>query len=128
LDGQVVLGREITVVFAEENRKKPQEMRARDRARGRSYEMRYSCSRSPRYYRGRSPSRSGSYSRYASPRYYRGRSPSRSGSYSRSPSPPRHIKRSYSRSPVESRSRSRSPYEEGYGGSVRRERSLSVSG
>jgi hypothetical protein len=29
----VVLGRAITVVFAEENRKKPQEMRARDRAR-----------------------------------------------------------------------------------------------
>ncbi|KAL6657025.1 hypothetical protein ACP70R_004805 [Stipagrostis hirtigluma subsp. patula] len=31
MDGQLVLGREITVVFAEENRKKPQEMRARDR-------------------------------------------------------------------------------------------------
>lgn len=60
LDGQVVLGRAITVVFAEENRKKPQEMRARDRARGRSYERVYSFSRSPRYYRGRS----GSYSRY----------------------------------------------------------------
>ncbi|TVU37681.1 hypothetical protein EJB05_11009, partial [Eragrostis curvula] len=107
LDGQVVLGRTITVVFAEENRKKPQEMRARDRVRGRSYDRRYSRSRSPRYYRGRSPSRS--------------------GSYSRSPSPPSakygHRERSYSGSPVESRSRSRSPYE-GYG----RERSLSVSG
>jgi RNA recognition motif-containing protein len=33
MDGQVVLGRQITVVFAEENRKKPQEMRARDRVR-----------------------------------------------------------------------------------------------
>ncbi|WVZ66793.1 hypothetical protein U9M48_015965 [Paspalum notatum var. saurae] len=33
LDGQVVLGRQITVVFAEENRKKPQEMRARDSVR-----------------------------------------------------------------------------------------------
>lgn len=33
MDGQVVLGRAITVVFAEENRKKPQEMRARDKSR-----------------------------------------------------------------------------------------------
>jgi RNA recognition motif-containing protein len=33
MDGQMVLGRQITVVFAEENRKKPQEMRARDRVR-----------------------------------------------------------------------------------------------
>ncbi|GAU34420.1 hypothetical protein TSUD_393730 [Trifolium subterraneum] len=31
MDGQVLLGRELTVVFAEENRKKPQEMRARER-------------------------------------------------------------------------------------------------
>lgn len=50
----------------------------------------------------------------------------------RSPSPQiakyRHRERYYSRSPVESKSRSRSPYEEGYGGSTRRERSLSVSG
>lgn len=29
MDGQVLLGRELTVVFAEENRKKPHEMRAR---------------------------------------------------------------------------------------------------
>lgn len=33
MDGQVLLGREITVVFAEENRKKPSEMRARERSR-----------------------------------------------------------------------------------------------
>lgn len=33
MDGQVLLGREITVVFAEENRKKPTEMRARERVR-----------------------------------------------------------------------------------------------
>ena len=33
MDGQVVLGRQITVVFAEENRKKPQGMRTRDRVR-----------------------------------------------------------------------------------------------
>lgn len=31
MDGQILLGRELTVVYAEENRKKPSEMRARDR-------------------------------------------------------------------------------------------------
>jgi hypothetical protein len=31
MDGQVVLGREIAVVFAQENRKKPAEMRTRER-------------------------------------------------------------------------------------------------
>ncbi|RLN34644.1 uncharacterized protein C2845_PM03G13780 [Panicum miliaceum] len=112
MDGKLVLGRQIAVVFAEENRKKPQEMRARDRVRGRSDDRRYPRSRSPPYSRGRSPSRS----------------------YSRSPSPanPKHRlrERSYSRSPVDSRSRSGSPYEyeEGYCRSSRRERSLSVTG
>lgn len=33
MHGQILLGRELTVVFAEENRKKPSEMRARDRVR-----------------------------------------------------------------------------------------------
>lgn len=33
MDGYILLGRELTVVFAEENRKKPSEMRARDRVR-----------------------------------------------------------------------------------------------
>lgn len=33
MDGQILLGRELTVVFAEENRKKPSEMRARERVR-----------------------------------------------------------------------------------------------
>ena len=33
MDGQVLRGRELTVVFAEENRKKPSEMRARERYR-----------------------------------------------------------------------------------------------
>lgn len=33
MDGQILLGRELTVVFAEENRKKPAEMRARERHR-----------------------------------------------------------------------------------------------
>lgn len=33
MDGYVLLGRELTVVFAEENRKKPSEMRHRERGR-----------------------------------------------------------------------------------------------
>lgn len=33
MDGYVLLGRELTVVFAEENRKKPADMRARERGR-----------------------------------------------------------------------------------------------
>lgn len=33
MHGQILLGRELAVVFAEENRKKPSEMRARDRVR-----------------------------------------------------------------------------------------------
>uniref|UniRef100_A0A6M2EFK6 RRM domain-containing protein n=1 Tax=Populus davidiana TaxID=266767 RepID=A0A6M2EFK6_9ROSI len=105
MDGEILLGRELTVVFAEENRKKPAEMRQRDRVRGgRYYDQRRSpspCygrsySRSPVYY---SPSpRRRHYSRSISPRdrSYRLRP------YSRSP----HGSRSYSRSPV----RSWSPY------------------
>ncbi|CAM8916722.1 unnamed protein product [Rhodiola kirilowii] len=120
MDGQMFLGRELTVVFAEENRKKPTDMRARDRVRGRSYDRRRSP-RSPRY--SRSPPR-----RYARDRSRsRGYSPSpRCRDYSRSPSPvarrvsrdrshthskPRYSpERSYSRSPAHgSRSRSQSP-------------------
>ncbi|CAO2822099.1 unnamed protein product [Amaranthus hypochondriacus] len=109
MDGYILLGRELTVVFAEENRKKPSEMRARDRVRSRSYNSRRSSSRysrSPRY--GRSYSRSPDdyssrrrYSRSISPgdRSYRERS-YRSRSYSRSPY----------RSPYGSSSRSPSPY------------------
>lgn len=33
MDGQILFGRELTVVFAEESRKKPSEMRARERFR-----------------------------------------------------------------------------------------------
>lgn len=105
MDGYVLLGRELTVVFAEENRKKPSEMRARERIRGRSYDRRRSplrYSRSPRY--RRSYSRSPDYS----PRRYHSRSMSpmdRSRSYR---------DRSYSRTPYRSpyglRSRGRSPY------------------
>jgi FUS-interacting serine-arginine-rich protein 1 len=31
MDGKMLLGREIVVIFAEENRKKPSEMRAREK-------------------------------------------------------------------------------------------------
>ncbi|KAJ6698520.1 SERINE/ARGININE-RICH SC35-LIKE SPLICING FACTOR SCL30A [Salix purpurea] len=120
LDGEILLGRELTVVFAEENRKKPAEMRQRDPVRGsRSYDrshspsLRYgrSYSRSPVY----SPSPRGRhYSRSISPRDRRyrhhsySRSPHGSRSYSRSPIRSRspYGSRSYSRSPVRSRSRS----------------------
>ncbi|KAK6151865.1 hypothetical protein DH2020_014500 [Rehmannia glutinosa] len=117
MDGQIFLGRELTVVFAEENRKKPSEMRARDRIRRRSSPIGYS--RSPRYRRSysRSPRRGRTYSR--SPSYY---SPSpRRSHYSRSISPRgrRYRERSYSRSPYGSRSLSRSP--------IRRSRSWSRS-
>ncbi|KMS98783.1 hypothetical protein BVRB_3g068590 [Beta vulgaris subsp. vulgaris] len=105
MDGYILLGRELTVVFAEENRKKPSEMRARERGRSRSYDRKRSSSRY-----SRSPRYGGTYSR--SPDDYSPR-----GRYSRSISPSdrsyrRHSfrSRSYSRSPYGSRSRSRSPY------------------
>ncbi|KAI3738581.1 hypothetical protein L2E82_28618 [Cichorium intybus] len=104
MDGQILLGRELTVVFAEENRKKPSDMRARERFRGRSYDRRGS---SIRY--SRSPPHGRSYHR--SPRY---RSPPRRDRYSRSISPQdrsyRARNRSYSRSPYGSRSRSPEGY------------------
>ncbi|PON46617.1 Splicing factor-like protein [Parasponia andersonii] len=94
MDGQVLLGRELTVVFAEENRKKPSEMRARECYR--HSPSRYS--RSPRY----AQTYSGSpynYSPYPRRRRY---------SRSISPRDRRYRCRSYSRSPYDSRSRSRS--------------------
>ncbi|XP_062215497.1 serine/arginine-rich SC35-like splicing factor SCL33 isoform X2 [Phragmites australis] len=112
MDGQNFLGRAITVVFAEENRKKPSEMRARERVRSCSYDRR-SRSRSP----------GNSYSP-------RGRSRSRSRSYSPAPKRKHHSRsrppreRSVSHSPVNSRSRSASP---ALSRSPRRQRSLSVS-
>ncbi|XP_057546131.1 serine/arginine-rich SC35-like splicing factor SCL30A [Amaranthus tricolor] len=104
MDGYILLGRELTVVFAEENRKKPAEMRARDRVRSRSYNSRRSSSRysqSPRY--GRSYSRS--------PDDYSSRR-----RYSRSISPG---DRSYRERSYRSRSYSRSPYRSPYGSSNR---------
>ncbi|PIN11836.1 putative splicing factor, SR protein superfamily [Handroanthus impetiginosus] len=129
MDGQILQGRELTVVFAEENRKKPTEMRARERGgRGRAYDRRrspprYSRSPPPRY--GRSPARSRDYYSPPKRRYSRSVSPrgerySRETSYSRSPlareqSPPYDGPRKHGGSPVReqspygSRSRSQSP-------------------
>ncbi|KAI5396230.1 serine/arginine-rich SC35-like splicing factor SCL33 [Lathyrus oleraceus] len=114
MDGQILLGRELTVVFAEENRKKPQEMRARER--GRSYDYRRSPRRySPCYAQTYSPSpdyspsprqrRYPRYSRSISPRdgRYRRESYSRSPYASRSPRRSRSYSRSMSRSPGYSR-------------------------
>lgn len=112
MDGQVLLGRQLTVVFAEENRKKPTDMRHREHRGGRFSDRRRSP---PRYSRSPSPAPrySGSRSRDYSP-------PHKRRQYSRSVSPEEKRysrERSYSRSPVRERSppyngsrvRSRSP-------------------
>ncbi|GMI97484.1 SC35-like splicing factor 30A [Hibiscus trionum] len=126
MDGQLLLGRELTVVFAEENRKKPTEMRHRERGRGGRYTRdrrrsppRYT--RSPRYSRspprhGRYRSRSRDYSPPPKDRHY-SRSVSPQGRYSRernSRSPPpfngsRSRSRSLDRGQGPSRGRSPSP-------------------
>ncbi|XP_009364125.2 serine/arginine-rich SC35-like splicing factor SCL30A [Pyrus x bretschneideri] len=125
MDGQLLLGREVTVVFAEENRKKPSDMRHRERASSRTTSRyrdrrrsppRYSRSPPPRRARSRSHSR-GYYSPPKRRDYSRSVSPqerrySREKSFSRSP-PPYEGSRSRSQSPVRgpswSGSRSRSP-------------------
>eukprot|EP00250_Pteridium_aquilinum_P001890 c12099_g1_i1 orf=212-1210(+) len=97
MDRAIFKGREISVVFAEENRKRPDEMRVKERSRGRMSYGGYK--RSP--YHGRSMSRS--------PRH---RSPSpRGGRYSRSNNATCRGNRhgSLSSSPDRSRSRSSSP-------------------
>lgn len=111
MDGQILLGRQMTVVFAEENRKKPSDMRVRERSyrggsrfndRRRSPPPRYSRSPRPRYTRSpppryaRSPSRSRDYSPPPRRRQYSRSISPRDKSYSR--------ERSYSRSPVRDRS------------------------
>ncbi|KAG0584064.1 hypothetical protein M758_3G182300 [Ceratodon purpureus] len=108
LDHQIIAGREITVVFAEENRKKPQEMRSKERIRGRPGFGGRRGSRSPRRFspsprggrRSRSPSRSD--------RGYRRRSytpsPGRYGrAASRSLSPVKSHRRTRDLSPVPAR-------------------------
>ncbi|CAI9264364.1 unnamed protein product [Lactuca saligna] len=139
MDGQILLGRQLTVVFAEENRKKPSDMRVRERRGGRFSDRRRSppprYSRSPRYTRSpppryaRSPSRSRDYSPPPRRRQYsrsitpRDRRYSRERSYSRSPVrerslsydddvPPRSPMRETSPPYSRSRSRSRSPVRE----------------
>ncbi|KAD4384203.1 hypothetical protein R6Q59_019218 [Mikania micrantha] len=103
MDGQILQGRQLTVVFAEENRKKPADMRSRDRRAGgrfsdrrRSPPSRYSRSPPPRY--ARSPSRGREYSPLPKRRQYSRSISPRHRRYSR--------ERSYSRSPVRERSRS----------------------
>ncbi|XP_024377232.1 serine/arginine-rich SC35-like splicing factor SCL30A isoform X2 [Physcomitrium patens] len=122
LDHQLIAGREITVVFAEENRKKPQEMRIKERIRGRPGfgGRRGSRSRSPRRFspsprggrRSRSPSRTGRGHRrrsYTPSPGYHGNAPSRS------PSPVKSHRRTRDRTPDSSKrspsppSRSRDP-------------------
>jgi len=118
MDGQILSGRRLTVVFAEENRKKPTDMRARERGssgRGRQNDRRRSparYSRSPRD--SRSPPPRHGRSRSHSRDYY---SPSARRQNSRSPSPQEKRysrERSYSRSPAYngSRSHSQSPVRE----------------
>nr|XP_043610691.1 serine/arginine-rich SC35-like splicing factor SCL30A isoform X2 [Erigeron canadensis] len=125
MDGQVFQSRELTVVFAEENRKKPADMRVRERRSGSRYNDRrrspprhYSRSPPPRHARSRSHSRDYSpapkrkhHSRSISPRgkrYSRGRSYSSSPVKERSP-PYDGASRSRSRSPI--RDRSPPPYD-----------------
>lgn len=97
MDGYLLLGRELTVVFAEENRKKPTEMRERERGGGRCMELcllelfclssnidkfltfSFVCRSSRFLDRRRTPPRY--YSRSRSPPPRRGRSRSRSGGY-----------------------------------------------
>ncbi|CAI0425654.1 unnamed protein product [Linum tenue] len=128
MDGRVLHGRELTVVFAEENRKKPTEMRTRERGRGRMRDRRWSpprYSRSPPP-RGRARSRSRSGGYYSPPpkqqrRYSRSVSP-QEGRYSKERS---YSPRSRSRSQTPPRPPRRAPSEEGNG--VGRSRSPSRS-
>ncbi|KAI4311214.1 hypothetical protein MLD38_036125 [Melastoma candidum] len=121
----IIGGREIRIVFAEENRKTPQEMRRSDRgSRYRGREMGKSLSRSPRnrydsYSRSPTPGRDDSRRYRAKHRYD---SPGRSGSLTRSLSPRDHRERP-------SRKRSSLPGEEyrGQGGGVIEDREYGAS-
>eukprot|EP00252_Welwitschia_mirabilis_P019883 TRINITY_DN4717_c0_g2_i1.p1 TRINITY_DN4717_c0_g2~~TRINITY_DN4717_c0_g2_i1.p1 ORF type:complete len:213 (-),score=3.96 TRINITY_DN4717_c0_g2_i1:169-807(-) len=106
MDRQIIFGREITVVFAEDSRKRPEEMRMKQRGR-----LGFSPERSRYYGRSRSRSFSRSRSRDRSvSRERNGKRYSRSYSYDRERDEKRDS-RSVSRSKSRSRSysRSRSP-------------------
>ncbi|XP_073022156.1 serine/arginine-rich SC35-like splicing factor SCL30A isoform X2 [Primulina eburnea] len=111
MDGQPMQGRELTVVFAEENRKKPGEMRHRERGRSNSPRERRggrdrrSYSRSP--VQEHSPPNDGPRNLNGSPARRR----SSYGSRSRSQSPDRGYSPVMIRSPNRSRSRSPHPAE-----------------
>ncbi|KAK4786342.1 hypothetical protein SAY86_003031 [Trapa natans] len=123
MDGYVLLGRELTVVFAEENRKKPTEMRQRDRGRSpprrrrsRSYgHESYSPSPKRRYTRSPPPPERSSTPLSPPPKRRYTRSPSpheKMHSRERSCTPPSlsiNHSRSRSRSPVHTRERSYTP-------------------
>ncbi|XP_056852817.1 serine/arginine-rich SC35-like splicing factor SCL30A isoform X1 [Raphanus sativus] len=106
MEGYLLLGRELTVVFAEENRKKPTEMRTRDRG-GRSNRFNDRRRSPPRYSRSPPPRRGGR-TRSRS-RDFNSPPPKRHQSRSVSPQERRYEKeRSYSRSPPRNGSRARS--------------------
>ncbi|MFS7907371.1 putative RNA recognition motif domain, nucleotide-binding alpha-beta plait domain superfamily [Helianthus anomalus] len=103
MDGQFFQVRELTVVFAEENRKKPTDMRMRERRGGGRYNDRR---RSPPRRYPRSPC---CYSRSPPPRH--GRSRSRSREYSPAPKRKHHSRSVSPRRKRYSRERSYSPRE-----------------
>ncbi|XP_022722636.1 serine/arginine-rich SC35-like splicing factor SCL28 [Durio zibethinus] len=116
---QVIGGREIRIVFAEENRKSPQEMRLSSRSSGRHGGSRRTPPRSPRR-RYRSYSRSLSPARHDSRDQLVSRSPRRSRSISQD----RGMRNDY-RSPRQSRSVSLSPSPRGEREYRTKQRSLS---
>ncbi|CAN6820639.1 unnamed protein product [Brassica oleracea] len=114
MDGYVLLGRKMAVEFAENNRKTPTEMRAKQRGDGRTRDRRRSRSRyyssSPRSSRSPPPSRRHHSSRrkegYDRRRRSYSCSPAKNGSRGRSETPATSKSRSISRSPRRSISRS----------------------
>ncbi|KAF3638648.1 Serine/arginine-rich SC35-like splicing factor SCL30A [Capsicum annuum] len=128
MDGQGFQGRQLTVVFAEENRKKPNEMRSRERSgrSTRSYDRRrtppqYSRSPPSRFARSRSRSHSRDYYPPKRRHYSRSISPEKRYSRERSYSPRTGRERSYSQSPA--RDHSPPPYNGSRSQSPVRERS-----
>ncbi|CAG7896414.1 unnamed protein product [Brassica rapa] len=132
MDGYVLLGRKMAVEFAENNRKTPTKMRAKQRGDGRFRDRRRSSpryhSRSPMSSRSPSPYRRRHSSRrkegYDRRRRSYSRSPASNGSRGRSASPATSKSRSISRSPR--RSISRSPRRRSISRSPRRNKSSSL--